>query len=391
MIYLDNAATTQLSMGAWESMQPYFIEYYGNPSSIYRLSATSKKAINRSREAIAESLGASIREIFFTSGGTEADNWALISVAEQYASKGKHIITSKVEHPAILNTCAYLEKRGFEVTYLDVNAQGVVEIDTLKDALRKDTILVSIMFANNEIGTIQNIKELAQIAKEGGALFHTDAVQAYGHLPISVKEMGIDLLSASGHKLNGPKGVGFLYVDEKVKLPGFVHGGMQEKGRRAGTENVPAIVGMAVAAKEAVEHMEERLETEEKLTAFLKKRILEEIPYVSFHGHEHQRLANNLNVSFRFVQGESALIMLDQKGICASSGSACTTGAMENSHVLLALGLKGEEAAGALRFTVSHLNTLEEMEETVQVLKDIVAKLRANSIAYERFEATQKK
>ena len=375
MIYLDNAATTCLSEGAWEAMQPYFREYYGNPSSIYRLSAASKKAINRSREKIAESLGAGIREIFFTSGGTESDNWALIGVAEQYAEKGKHIITSKIEHPAILETCAYLEKRGYEVTYLDVDKQGVVQEDTLRSAMRTDTILVSIMFANNEIGTIQNISNLAQIAHEGGAWFHTDAVQAYGQLPIAVKEMGIDLLSASGHKINGPKGIGFLYVSEKVKLPAFVHGGMQEKGRRAGTENVPAIVGMAQAAAEAMEHMEERSAKERELTAYLKKRIEEEIPNARFHGHDSQRLANNVNVSFDKVQGESALIMLDQRGICASSGSACTTGARENSHVLLALGLSDKEADEALRFTVSHNNTMEEMDEVVQNLKEIVEKL----------------
>lgn len=375
MIYLDNAATTCLSEGAWEAMQPYFREYYGNPSSIYRLSAASKKAINRSREKIAESLGADIREIFFTSGGTESDNWALIGVAEQYADNGKHIITSKIEHPAILETCAYLEKRGYEVTYLDVDKQGVVQEDTLRSAMRTDTILVSIMFANNEIGTIQNISNLAQIAHEGGAWFHTDAVQAYGHLPIAVKEMGIDLLSASGHKINGPKGVGFLYVSEKVKLPAFVHGGMQEKGRRAGTENVPAIVGMAQAAAEAMEHMEERSAKERELTAYLKKRIEEEIPNARFHGHDIQRLTNNVNVSFDKVQGESALIMLDQRGICASSGSACTTGARENSHVLLALGLSDKEADEALRFTVSYNNTMEEMDEVVQNLKEIVEKL----------------
>lgn len=375
MIYLDNAATTCLSEGAWEAMQPYFREYYGNPSSIYRLSAASKKAINRSREKIAESLGADIREIFFTSGGTESDNWALIGVTEQYADNGKHIITSKIEHPAILETCAYLEKRGYEVTYLDVDKQGVVQEDTLRSAMRADTILVSIMFANNEIGTIQNISNLAQIAHEGGAWFHTDAVQAYGHLPIAVKEMGIDLLSASGHKINGPKGVGFLYVSEKVKLPAFVHGGMQEKGRRAGTENVPAIVGMAQAAAEAMEHMEERSAKERELTAYLKKRIEEEIPNARFHGHDAQRLANNVNVSIDKVQGESALIMLDQRGICASSGSACTTGARENSHVLLALGLSDKEADEALRFTVSHNNTMEEMDEVVQNLKEIVEKL----------------
>lgn len=376
MIYLDNAATTQLSEGAWEAMQPYFTEYYGNPSSIYRLSAASKKAINRSRETIAESLGADIREIFFTSGGTEADNWALISVAEQYESKGKHIITSQIEHPAILNTCAYLEKRGFEVTYLKVNEQGLVEEEALQKALRKDTILVSIMMANNEVGTIQNIAALAAIAKEQGAFFHTDAVQVYGHLPINVKELGVDLLSASGHKFNGPKGIGFLYVDSKVKLPGFVHGGMQEKGRRAGTENVPAIVGMAQAAKEALEHMQERAEVVARLSSHLKKRIQEEIKDCHFHGHETQRLPGHVNVTFSRVQGESALIMLDQKGICVSSGSACTTGALEGSHVILALGCSEEEAQGALRFTVSHLNTMEEMEQTVQALKEIVGKLR---------------
>ena len=390
MIYLDNAATTGLSKEAWEAMQPYFMEYYGNPSSIYRLSAASKKAINRSREAIAESLGAGVREIFFTSGGSESDNWALVGVAEQYAGKGKHIITSKIEHEAILQTCAYLERRGYEVTYLDVDADGVVSEEVLQKAMRPDTILVSVMFANNEIGTIQNIPRLARIAHEGGALFHTDAVQAYGHLPISVKEMGIDLLSASGHKFNGPKGIGFLYVNEKVKLPAFVHGGMQERGRRAGTENVPAIVGMAVAAKEAHEEMESREKIEREVSSYLAQRLLEEIPYATLHGHREQRLANNVNVSFRFVQGESALILLDQKGICASGGSACTTGAIGNSHVLLAIGLSEEEAGEAIRFTVSYLNTMEEMEEVVQATKEIVEKLRANSIAYERFLADKK-
>lgn len=390
MIYLDNAATTKLSQGAWEAMQPYFMDYYGNPSSIYRLSATAKKAINRSRETIADSLGAGVREIFFTSGGSESDNWALIGAAEQYADKGKHIITSKIEHPAILQTCAYLEKRGYSVTYLEVDQDGVVSEETLQKAMRPDTILVSVMFANNEIGTIQNVAELARIAHQGGALFHTDAVQAYGHLPIHVKEMGIDLLSASGHKINGPKGIGFLYINEKIKFPAYVHGGMQERGRRAGTENVPAIVGMATAAKEAVAEMESRTAKERELTAYFKKRIEEEIPYVSFHGHETKRLSNNVNVSLRFVQGESALILLDQKGICASSGSACTTGAMENSHVLLAMGLSEQEAGEALRFTVSHQNTMEEMEEVVCALQEIAGKLRAGSIAYEKFLAGKK-
>lgn len=375
MIYLDNAATTCLSDGAWEAMQPYFKEYYGNPSSIYRLSAASKKAMNRSREKIAESLGADIREIFFTSGGTESDNWALIGIAEQYAEKGKHIITSRIEHPAVLETCAYLEKRGYEVTYLEVDDQGIVQEETLRSAMREDTILVSIMFANNEIGTIQNIAALSKIAHEGGAFFHTDAVQAYGHLPISVKEMGIDLLSASGHKFHGPKGIGFLYVSAKAKLPAFIHGGEQEKGRRAGTENAAAIVGMAQAATEAIAAMAEREAKERELASYLRRRIREEIPGARFHGHETLRLANNVNVSFPNVQGESALIMLDQRGICASSGSACTTGMRENSHVLMALGLEEKEADGALRFTVSHLNTMEEMDEVVRNLKEIVEKL----------------
>jgi len=390
MIYLDNAATTALSRTAWEAMQPYFTEYYGNPSSIYRLSANSKKAINRSREAIAETLGAGNREIFFTSGGSESDNWALVGIAEQYADKGKHIITTKIEHEAVLQTCAYLERRGYEVTYLDVDADGLVLEENLRKALRPDTILVSVMFANNEVGTIQDVAKLSKIAHDGGAIFHTDAVQAYGHLPISVKEMGIDLLSASGHKFGGPKGIGFLYVNEKVKLPAFIHGGMQEKGRRAGTENVPAIVGMAAAAKEAASEMADRERKEKELSSYLLTRLLEEIPYTNLHGHTKRRLANNVNVSFRFVQGESMLIMLDQKGVCASAGSACTTGAMENSHVLLALGLDDEEAAEAIRFTVSHLNTTEELDEVVSAVKEIVEKLRANSIAYERFMAGAK-
>ena len=311
-----------------------------------------------------------------TAGGSESDNWAIKGAILALKAKGKnHIITTNFEHHAILHTCQALEKQGCEVTYLDVDENGTVKLEDLRAAIRPTTILISIMFANNEIGTIQNISNLAQIAHEGGAWFHTDAVQAYGHLPIAVKEMGIDLLSASGHKINGPKGVGFLYVSEKVKLPAFVHGGMQEKGRRAGTENVPAIVGMAQAAAEAMEHMEERSAKERELTAYLKKRIEEEIPNARFHGHDAQRLANNVNVSFEKVQGESALIMLDQRGICASSGSACTTGARENSHVLLALGLSDKEADEALRFTVSHNNTMEEMDEVVQNLKEIVEKL----------------
>ncbi len=391
VIYLDNAATTKTAPEVVEAMQPFFTEYYGNPSSIYSVGAAAKKALNQARETIAETIGASGSEIYFTAGGSEADNWAIKGVAEGYAFKGKHIITSAIEHHAVLHTCEYLEKNGFEVTYVGVDENGILKLEELKAAIRPDTILISVMFANNEIGTIQPVKEIGEIAKEHGILFHTDAVQAYGQLPISVEEYHIDMLSASGHKLNGPKGVGFLYIRKGVKIRSFVHGGAQERGRRAGTENVPGIVGLEAAAKRAFSILEEKTEKERKLRDYLIEKIEKEVPFCRLNGDRQQRLPNNVNFSFRFIEGESLLIMLDMKGICASSGSACTSGSLDPSHVLLAIGLPHEIAHGSLRLTVSEKNTIEEMETVVEAIKEIVEKLRAMSPLYEDFCKQEKK
>lgn len=385
IIYLDNAATTRTAPEVVEAMLPYFSTWYGNPSSIYSLAADSKKAVTQARGQIAGLLDAAPEEIYFTAGGSEADNWALKAAAEAYAEKGKHIITSKIEHHAILHTCEYLEKKGYEVTYVDVDENGIVKLGELEQAVRPDTILISIMAANNEIGTIQPLQQIGAIAKKHDVLFHTDAVQAFGHIMLSVKEMNIDLLSASGHKLNGPKGVGFLYIKKGVRLRSFVHGGAQERGRRAGTENVPGIVGMGYAAELASKTMEERAEKECALSAYLTERIEKEIPYCRLNGDRVKRLPNNVNFSFRFIEGESLLIMLDMKGICASSGSACTSGSLEPSHVLLAIGLPHEIAHGSLRMTVSAENTMEEMDATVDAIKGIVERLRNMSPLYEDF------
>ena len=385
MIYLDNAATTKTAPEVVDAMIPYFTEQYGNPSSIYGLGSASKKAITDARKTIADKLGAGQEEIYFTAGGSEADNWALKAAAEAYASKGNHIITTKIEHHAILHTCQYLEKRGFEITYLDVDADGLVHPETLEAAIRPDTILVSIMFANNEIGTIEPIKELAEITKAHGALFHTDAVQAFGQVPIDVNELKIDMLSASGHKLNGPKGIGFLYIRTGVKIRSFVHGGAQERSRRAGTENVPGIVGLGTAVERAFRIMEEKTAREIELRDYLINRIESEIPYCKLNGHRTKRLPNNVNISFQFVEGESVLIMLDMKGICASSGSACTSGSLDPSHVLLAIGMKHEEAHGSLRMTLSEENTKEELDYVVDSLKTIIERLRSMSPLYEDF------
>ena len=384
-IYLDNAATTKTAPEVVEAMLPYFTESYGNPSSIYSLGSAAKKAVMESREYIASTIGAKNNEIYFTGGGSEADNWALVATAEAYASRGRHIITSKIEHHAILHTCEYLEKRGYEITYIDVDENGILKLEELKAAIRQDTILISIMFANNEIGTIQPIKEIGQIAREYDVLFHTDAVQAYGHLPIDVDEMNIDMLSASGHKFQGPKGIGFLYIRAGIKIRSFLHGGQQERGRRAGTENVPGIVGIGKAAQLAFAHLEERRETEKALRDYLIGKIEAEIPYCRLNGDRVKRLSNNVNFSFRFIEGESLLIMLDRKGICASSGSACTSGSLDPSHVLLAIGLPHEIAHGSLRLTINWENTLEEMDKTVDAIKGIVERLRSMSPLYEDY------
>ena len=385
IIYLDNAATTKTAKEAVDAMLPFFTEHYGNASSIYSLGAESKKAMTQAREIIAESIGATPAEIYFTAGGSESDNWALVATAEAYASKGKHIITSKIEHHAILHTCDYLKTRGYEITYVDVDENGVIKLDELKKAIRPDTMLISVMFANNEIGTIQPIKEIGEIAKEHGILFHTDAVQAYGHVPINVDEDHIDMLSTSGHKINGPKGIGFLYIRKGIKIRSFVHGGQQERSRRAGTENIPGIVGYGAAVKRAFESLTERMNKETRLRDYLIGRIEKEIPYCRLNGDRVKRLPNNVNFSFQFIEGESLLIMLDMKGICASSGSACTSGSLDPSHVLLAIGLPHEIAHGSLRLTLSEENTKEEIDYVVDSIKEIVNKLRSMSPLYEDF------
>lgn len=384
-IYLDNAATTKTAPEVVEAMLPYYTEKFGNPSSVYGFAAANKDDITAQREIIADALGAKSNEIYFTAGGSEADNWALKAAAEAYKDKGKHIITTKIEHHAILHTGEYLESRGFDVTYLDVDEDGVVRMDELKNAIRPDTILISVMYANNEIGTIQPIKEIGEIAHERGILFHTDAVQAFGQIPINVDECHSDMLSASGHKLNGPKGIGFLYIRTGVKIRSFVHGGAQERKRRAGTENVPGIIGLGKAVDRAVKTMEERRQKETALRDYLMERVLEEIPYCRLNGHRTERLPNNANFSFQFVEGESLLIMLDMKGICASSGSACTSGSLDPSHVLLAIGLPHEIAHGSLRLTLSDETTKEDIDYVVDCLKEIVEHLRKMSPLYEDF------
>ena len=385
LIYLDNAATTKTSEEVVAAMLPYFTEYYGNPSSVYEFASESKKAVSNARRTIAETLGAQENEIYFTAGGSEADNWALKATAEAYQSKGKHIITTKIEHHAILHSAEYLEKRGFEITYIGVDENGVVKVDELEKAIRPDTILISVMFANNEIGTIQPIKEIGEIAKKHGVLFHTDAVQAYGQLPINVDELHIDMLSSSGHKLNGPKGIGFLYIRKGVKIRSFVHGGAQERKRRAGTENVPGIVGYGKAAEIAAKTMKERTAKEIELRDHLIDRVLAEVPYTRLNGHRTNRLPNNANFSFQFVEGESLLILLDNNGICASSGSACTSGSLDPSHVLLAIGLPHEIAHGSLRLTLSAETTMEDIDFVVDCIKQIIERLRSMSPLYEDF------
>ena len=385
MIYLDNAATTKTRPEVVEAMLPYFTEYYGNPSSIYDFSSRSREAVAHARETIAASLGAKTNEIYFTAGGSESDNWALVATAEAYASKGKHIITSKIEHHAVLHTCEYLEKRGFEVTYLDVDEQGIVKLEELKKAIRPDTILISIMFANNEIGTIEPIRQIGQIAREHGILFHTDAVQAYGHVPISVDEYNIDMLSASAHKLQGPKGIGFLYIRKGVKIRSFIHGGAQERKRRAGTENVPGIVGFGKAAEIAFANMEERTQKERQLRDYLMEKVMEKVPFTRINGSRAERLSNNVNFAFQFIEGESLLIKLDMAGICGSSGSDCTSGSLDPSHVLLAIGLPHEIAHGSLRLTLSDENTMEEMDYVADQIREIVEYLRGMSPLYEDY------
>ncbi len=384
-IYLDHAATTPVKPEVLDAMMPYFTQSFGNPSSIYQVAQINKKAIDDARETIAKHLGANTNEIFFTSGGTEADNWAIKGIVEANKNKGNHIITTKIEHHAVLHTCEYLEKQGFEVTYLDVNEEGVIDLEALKAAIKDTTILISIMYANNEVGTIMPIKEIGAIAKEHGIAFHTDAVQAIGQVRIDVKEQNIDALSLSGHKIYGPKGIGVLYIRRGLRITNLIHGGAQERGRRAGTENVPAIVGIAKAMELAYTDFEAKNERIKGLRDKLMNGILESIPYSKLNGSSTNRLTNNVNIGFEFVEGESLLLLLDMNGVAASSGSACTSGSLDPSHVLLALGLPHEKAHGSLRLTLGENSTEEEVDYVLEKLPAIVQRMRDMSPLYEEF------
>ena len=387
-IYLDNAATTQMSEGVKKAMEPYLEKNFGNASTVYSYGEEAKKGLVHARQSIARSLGAKPSEIYFTSGGSESDNWAIKCVAGEYKQKGKHIITSRIEHHAVLNSCQYLEELGYEVTYIGVDEKGMVSPEEVRKAIRPDTILISIMFANNEIGSIQPIREIGAIAKEHGILFHTDAVQAFGQVPINVDECHIDMLSASGHKINGPKGIGIMYLRNSVKIGPFIHGGAQERNRRAGTHNVPGIVGFGKATEIAKETMAERSAYETKL----RDRLIEgltAIPNSRLNGHRTNRLPNNVNVGFEFIEGESMLILLDQKGICGSSGSACTSGSLDPSHVLLAIGLPHEKAHGSLRLTLSEETTEEDVDFVIEQVKANVDRLRSMSPLYTDYLKSQ--
>ena len=384
-IYMDNAATTRVTQEVFDAMEPYFCEQFGNPSSAYEFSGKIAEKVAEARASIGKAIGASEKEIYFTGGGSESDNWAIKGVADALREKGNHIITTEIEHHAVLHTCEFLEKRGFEITYLPVDDKGLVNVEDLKKAIRPTTILISVMFANNEIGTVEPIKEIGRIAHEHGIYFHTDAVQAFGHLPIDVNEMNIDLMSASGHKINGPKGIGLLYIRKGIKITNLIHGGAQESGKRAGTTNAAGIIGFAKATELAVRDMEETRVYESRLRDKLIAGVTAEIPYTRVNGDLTNRLSNNVNFCFRFIEGESLLIMLDQKGICASSGSACTSGSLDPSHVLLAIGLPHEIAHGSLRLTLSKDTTEEDIDYVVESLKQIVERLRMMSPLYEDF------
>lgn len=385
IIYMDNAATTRVAKEVVDVMMPYYEEKFYNPSSIYDMSQIVKEDLENARLDISKIINCDPKEIYFTSCGTESDNWAIKGTAYAMKNKGKHLITSTIEHHAVLHSMKALEKEGFEVTYVPVDEDGIIKLDELKKAIREDTILISIMTANNEIGTIEPIEEIAKIAHEKNILFHTDSVQAFAHIPIDVKKQNIDMLSVSAHKFNGPKGVGFLYIKKGIRLNNFMDGGAQERNKRAGTENVAGIVGMATAAKLAVQHMEERANYEIKIRDHLIDRILKEIPYSRLNGSKDKRLPNNVNIGFEFIEGESMLLQLDFLGVYASSGSACTSGSLDPSHVLLAIGLPHEKAHGSLRLTIDHTNTMEEADFIVDNLKDIVKNLRDMSPLYADF------
>lgn len=389
-IYFDNAATTPMHKEVVEAMLPYFTENFGNPSSVYKIAQINKKAIDESRETIAKYLGAQANEIFFTSGGSEADNWAIKGIADAHRSKGNHIITTKIEHHAVLHTCEFLEKYGYEVTYLEVDENGLVSPEAVEAAIKDTTILISMMYANNEIGTIMPIKEIGAIAKKHNIPFHTDAVQAVGQVRIDVKDQNIDMLSMSAHKINGPKGMGILYIRRGLKLENLIHGGAQERGRRAGTENVAGIVGLAKAMEMAYTNFDEKIA---KLTALRDKLIdglLSNIPYCKLNGHRTQRLANNANIGVEFVEGESLLLLLDMNGVAASSGSACTSGSLDPSHVLLALGIPHEKAHGSIRFTLGAYNTEKDVDFVLEKMPAIVERMRSMSPLWEDFQKNNK-
>ena len=382
MIYLDNAATAPMKKGAYEKMLPYLTKYYANPSGAYDFSKQSADAMDKAREQIASLIGADKNEIYFTSGGTESDNWAIKGTADLLQKKGRHIITTRIEHHGILNTCKDLEKRGYKITYLEVDEYGMIKMDRLKKSIRPDTVLISVMTANNEIGTIQPIAEIGLIAKQNGILFHTAAVQACGHIPIDVKKANIDMLSASAHKFGGPKGIGFLYIRQDIALPSFMYGGSQEQGRRAGTGNVASAVAMGEAADICRNNMKQHMDYVTRLREYAIQRILREIPFVRLNGHRTRRLPGNMNFSFQFVDGEALLVMLDMKGICASTGSACSTGSTEPSHVLMSIGLTEDLAHGSLRLTISEENNKKEIDTAIDEIKRSLFKLREMSNEY---------
>ncbi len=382
MIYLDNASTTKLDKRVLDRMLPYLSEEYGNPSAIYKPAKTARKAVEEARATVAKILNCEPTEIYFTASGSESDNTAIKGIARRYRDKGRHIITSKIEHPAVLETCKALEREGFDVTYISVDGNGILDLKELENSIREDTILISVMFANN--GTLQPVKEIGEIAKRHGVFFHTDAVQAVGSEWIDVKELGIDSLSLSAHKFHGPKGVGALYVKSGVRFERFVDGGHQEKGRRAGTENVAGIVGLAAAMELSYAELQEKNGRVRALRDYYEAEVEKRIPYIKRNGDQKKRLAGTSNISFEFIEGEGLLLNLDLKGICASSGSACTSGSLDPSHVLLAIGLKHEIAHGSLRISIGKYNTKEEIDFLVENLVEIVNKLREMSPLYER-------
>lgn len=388
--YFDYSATTPMKKEVLEEMLPFFNTEFGNPSSIHCFGRQGKNALDIARDRIAKTINAKSDEIFFTGSGTEADNWAIKGVAFANKNKGKHIITSKIEHHAVLHTCEFLEKEGFEVTYLDVDKYGLININHLKDAIKEDTILITIMYANNEIGTMQPIDEIAKIAKEKGIIFHTDAVQAYGNEKINLAELGIDLMSISAHKVYGPKGVGALYIRKGTKIGQLIHGGAQEKRRRAGTENIPGIVGFGKAAEMAYENIDDHISSRTLLRDRLIKEIIDKIPYTYLNGHPTKRLPGNVNISFEFIEGESLLLSLDMVGIAASSGSACTSGSLDPSHVLMGIGLTHEIAHGSLRLTIGDFTTEEDVDYVIEKLPSIVDRLRQMSPLYEKVKGGNK-